>query len=196
MANDDYKSRAKDSTKSFLKWEGYICDRLGLKGFILMDESIADWAENVDVHGCDYYGNGYNIQHKKQSTSKIYFEIKYASKANGNYAFYGEPAKSFLKIDKADYFTFDFKDKLYIFNARTLNLVYYFFPSEFDIKVFDKGKKNEKHKGFIDIDKMLKLYNKIMLWQTTGEGGEEILAQRNLSGKWKSIFDEQRENEE
>lgn len=69
---------------------------------------------------------------------------------------------------------------MYIFNARILNLVFFFFEEEFEDK--PKWKKVE-----IELEKLLKLYKKIIDWQTTGEGGEEILARRGLSSEHYSL---------
>lgn len=42
-----FEKRLEDSSKSFRKWAGYISDRLGLVRTIELEESIADFAENV-----------------------------------------------------------------------------------------------------------------------------------------------------
>ena len=174
----EFEKRLGTSRKSFKKCEGYIIDRLGLVRTIELEESIADFAENVDIHAVDSFGNGYNIQHKQTSTGKAGFRVWEAKR--GNIAYWNIRVNKFLKIGKADYFTFDHNDKLYIFNARILNLVFFFFEEEFEDK--PKWKKVE-----IELEKLLKLYKKIIDWQTTGEGGEEILARRGLSSEHYSL---------
>ena len=170
-----FEKRLGTSRKSFKKCEGYIIDRLGLVRTIELEESIADFAENVDIHAVDSFGNGYNIQHKQTSTGKAGFRVWEAKR--GNIAYWNIRVNKFLKIGKADYLN---NYNLYIFNARILNLVFFFYEDEFEDKP-------ESHNVEIDLEKLLKLYKKIIDWQTTGEGGEEILARRGLSSEHYSL---------
>ncbi len=171
---DGFEKRLEDSRKSFREWAGYIEDRLGLVKIIELEESVADLAENVDAHAVDSFGNGYNIQHKKTSDGKARFKVY--NSIRGNTAYWNIKVKRFLKIGKADYYTFDSDGKLYMFNARILNLVFFFYEDEFVYKA-------EWKKVEISLEKLLEFYKKIINWQISGEGGKEILARRGLSNE-------------
>ena len=169
------EKKYKESLESLEKHSTDIQIRLGLHSLFSIDNTPADYRENVDAVGVDYFGNTYLIQHKHRKGKKDFcFELEYEKMPT--HPVVGSEYRYSLHMGKANYLTYELDDKLYIFDFRVLSLLYTFKHDSFkEYTVKDKTDKGKEYKHpvcFIEKEKLLELYR---------ETQENILTRNNFT---------------